>query len=81
MKAFIVSRTPSIRKAIGTPGKDGCPFAVIWTTRADAQKVCDTMNARYAVGFRVYEIEAKIVPNNRAKGRSVAPVRVRLADR
>jgi hypothetical protein len=61
MKAFIVSRTPSVRKAMGTPGRDGCPFSIYHHARSTAQEVCDHMNERYAIGFKVFEVEVKII--------------------
>ena len=59
MKVYIVSRTPSIRKAFGSFEHD-CPFTIFHRSLEAAKGVRDNIHKRYGIMYNVYEVDANI---------------------
>ena len=58
MKVWIVSPSPSIRKAVPPMGSD--PFPMFFTSRRVAMEVAAHWSLTYMIDYRAYEVEAKI---------------------
>jgi hypothetical protein len=58
MKVWIVSASPSIRKAVPPMGCD--PFPTFFPSRQVAMEVAAHWSMTYMLDYRAYEVEAKI---------------------
>lgn len=58
MKVWVVSLSPSIKKAVPPMGRD--PFPMFFTSERVAREIARHWSMTYALDFRAYEVEAVI---------------------